>query len=144
MNAASLTFGIKDVVAIVLAVISILGFLYALKNAAKKAQDSNDATRKDFEDYKKATEEKFLHAKNSKKANIQTIMDTIKQNKEEVEKKENQIYSRITEIREEQRTAHEKLAVKIDNVVDMQHTMNTSLAELTGFLKAKRNEPEKD
>jgi gas vesicle protein len=142
MSANDLTFGIKDVVGIVLAIISILGFLYALKRAAEKAQEANATLRKEFDDYKKTVEEKFLHAKNSKKANIQMIMDTIKANKEEVEKKENQIYNRMNEVREEQKLAHDKLSDKIDSVVTMQQTLNTSLAELTGFLKGKRNDPD--
>lgn len=140
MNANDLTFGIKDVVGIVLAIISILGFLYALKRSAEKAQEAQTALKKEFDDYRKSVEEKFLHAKNSKKANIQMIMDTIKTNKEEVEKKENQIYARLNEVREEQKLAHDKLSDKIDNVVTMQQTLNNSVAELTGFLKAKRND----
>lgn len=140
MNAADLTFGIKDVVGIVLAVLAVVGFLYALKRTAEKANEQTSAVKKELDDYKKSVEEKFLHAKNSKKANIQMIMDTIKTNKEEVEKKENQIYARMNEIREEQKLAHDKLSDKIDSVVTMQQTMNTSLAELTGFLKGKRND----
>jgi uncharacterized protein HemX len=140
MNAADLTFGIKDVVGIVLAVLAVVGFLYALKRTAEKANEQTSAVKKELDDYKKSVEEKFLHAKNSKKANIQMIMDTIKTNKEEVEKKENQIYARMNEVREEQKLAHDKLSDKIDSVVTMQQTMNTSLAELTGFLKGKRND----
>lgn len=140
MNAADLTFGIKDVVGIVLAVLAVVGFLYALKRTAEKANEQTSAVKKELDDHKKAVEEKFLHAKNSKKANIQMIMDTIKTNKEEVEKKENQIYARMNEVREEQKLAHDKLSDKIDSVVTMQQTMNTSLAELTGFLKGKRND----
>lgn len=140
MNAADLTFGIKDVVGIVLAVLAVVGFLYALKHTAEKANEQTSAVKKELDDYKKSVEEKFLHAKNSKKANIQMIMDTIKSNKEEVQKKENQIYARMNEIREEQKLAHDKLSDKIDNLVTMQQTMNTSLAELTGFLKGKHND----
>lgn len=140
MNANDLTFGIKDVVGIALAIISILGFLYALKRSAEKATEANTTLKKEFDDYKKSVEEKFLHAKNSKKANIQMIMETIKTNKDEVEKKEHQIYTRLNEVREEQKLAHDKLSDKIDNVVTMQQTLNNSVAELTGFLKAKRND----
>jgi len=140
MNAADLTFNIKDVITIVVAVISILGFLYALKRTSEKSAEETATLKKDLDEYKKAVEEKFLHAKNSKKANIQMIMDIIKTNKEEVEKKENQIYARMNEIREEEKLAHDKLSDKIDSVVTMQQTMNTSLAELTGFLKGKRND----
>jgi len=140
MNVADLTFGIKDVVGIVLAVLAVVGFLYALKRTAEKAKELTSAVKKELDDYKKTVEEKFLQVKNSKKADIQIIMDIIKTNKEEVEKKENQIYARMNEIREEQKLAHDKLSDKIDSVVTMQQTMNTSLAELTGFLKGKHND----
>ena len=94
--------------------------------------------KKDLEDFKASTNEKFIHGKNSKKANIQYIMDAMQKNKDEVDKKESQIYTRISELKQEQQDAHEKLWVKLDTVETMQRAMSTSLAELTGYLKAKR------
>lgn len=137
MNATELTFGTKEVVEIVIGILSIAGFLYAMKRAAEKTKDKLNVIEKDLDHLKKETDEKFLHAKNAKKANIQTIMDSIQKQKEEVDKKEQQIYTRITEIRQEQQDAHEKLWVKLDGVEKMQFSMNTALAELTGYLKAK-------
>jgi hypothetical protein len=144
MNATELTFGTKEVVEIVIGILSIAAFLYAMKRAAEKTKDKLNVIEKDLQDLKKDTEEKFLHAKNAKKANIQTIMESIQKQKEEVDKKEQQIYSRISEIRQEQQDAHEKLWVKLDGVEKMQFSMNTALAELTGYMKAKAQEkPEK-
>jgi predicted transcriptional regulator len=137
MNATDLTFGTKEVVEIVIGILSIAVFLYAMKRAAEKTKDKLDVIEKDLQDLKKDTEEKFLHAKNAKKANIQTVMESIQKQKEEVDKKEQQIYTRISEIRQEQQDAHEKLWVKLDGVEKMQFSMNTALAELTGYLKAK-------
>lgn len=144
MNATELIFGIKEVVEIVLAILGIVGFLYAMKRAAEKTKDKLAVIEKDLDDFKKDTDEKLLHAKNAKKANIQSIMDAINKQKEETEKKEQQIYNRINEMREEQNNVHEKLWVKLDGVEKMQFTMNTTLAELTGYLKAKNQDKKFD
>ena len=97
MDATEITFGIKDVTAIIVGVISVLGFLYALKRNADKATEDAATIKKDLEDFKASANEKFIHGKNSKKANIQYIMDAMQKNKDEVEKKESQIYNRISE-----------------------------------------------
>lgn len=136
MNASELTFGIKDVVAIIVAVISIAGFLYALKKTSDSAKEACDNIKHDLELHKKDTEEKFLHAKNAKKANIQMVMETIKKTEEDIEKKELMLYSRMEEMRKDHKDTQEKLWVKLDSVEKMQHSMSTALAELTGFLKA--------
>lgn len=138
MDATEITFGAKDVAAIIVGVISILGFLYALKRNADTATENAAVIKKDLEDFKASTNEKFIHGKNSKKANIQYIMDAMQKNKDEVEKKESQIYTRISEIRKEQQDAHEKLWLKLDTVETMQRDMSNSLAQLTGYLKAKK------
>lgn len=131
MNANEITFGIKDVAAIVTAVVSILGFLYALKRTADKANEDNLNLKKNMTDFENSTNEKFLHSKNTKKATVQHIMDTI-------DKKESLIYSKITEIKNDQEVAHNKLWTKLDSVEKMQQNISTSLAELTGYLKAKK------
>lgn len=131
MNANDITFGIKDVAAIVTAVISILGFLYALKRTAEKANEDNLTLKKNIEDFKSSTNEKFLHSKNTKKATVQHIMETM-------DKKESLIYSKITEIKNDQEIAHNKLWTKLDTVEKMQHTISNELAQLNGYLKAKK------
>ena len=131
MNANEITFGIKDVAAIVTAVVSILGFLYALKRTADKANDDNLNLKKNMSDFENSTNEKFLHSKNTKKATVQHIMDTI-------DKKESLIYTKITEIKNDQEVAHNKLWTKLDSVEIMQHTISNELAQLNGYLKAKK------
>jgi hydroxylamine reductase (hybrid-cluster protein) len=140
MNANDLTFGIKDVVGIVLAVIALIGFIYALKRTAEKAEEKNTAQDTDIKNLRTEMEEKFLHAKNAKKANIQYIMDVIKQNKEDVEKKETLIYTRMEEIRKEQKEAHGALSAKMDGMNQQLQTINTNLSELTGYIKAKKEQ----
>ena len=137
MNATELTFGIREVIEIALGLIAILAFIYAMKRAAEKNTDKILVVEQTLKEFKEEVEEKFFHTKNAKKANIQIIMDTINKNKEEVDKKEQQIYSRINEIRQEQQDAHEKLWIKLDGVEKMQFAMNTTLSELSGYLKAK-------
>jgi hypothetical protein len=131
MNANEITFGIKDVAAIVTAVVSILGFLYALKRTADKANEDNLNLKKNMSDFENTTNEKFLHSKNTKKATVQHIMDTI-------DKKESLIYTKITEIKSDQEIAHNKLWTKLDTVEKMQHTISNELAQLNGYLKAKK------
>ena len=131
MNANEITFGIKDVAAIVTAVVSILGFLYALKRTADKANEDNLNLKKNMSDFENTTNEKFLHSKNTKKATVQHIMDTI-------DKKESLIYTKITEIKNDQEVAHNKLWTKLDTVEKMQHTISNELAQLNGYLKAKK------
>ena len=54
-------------------------------------------------------------------------------------KKEQNIYTRIGELREEQKSASERLDIKIDAISSSVNSMNASLAELTGYLKAKKD-----
>jgi hypothetical protein len=138
MDANQLTFGIKDVISICVMLLSVLGFIYAIKRSSEKAEDKYIALDTDYKEFKKNMDERFMHGKNSKKANIEQIMNVIDKNKDEVDKKETQIYTRISELKQEQQDAHEKLWVKLDTVENMQRAMSTSLAELTGYLKAKR------
>lgn len=138
MDANELTFGAKDVIGIVIGLISIIGFLYGLKRNSDKATEDTAALRKDYEDFKASTNERFVHGKNSKKANIEQIMNVIDKNKDEVDKKESHIYARINELKQEQQDAHEKLWMKLDSVEKLQREMSNSLAQLNGYLKAKK------
>jgi hypothetical protein len=130
MDASQLTFGIKDVVMIIIGLGSIIAFIYMLKSNSEKAEIKITETNEELEDFKKIVNEKFLHSKNTKKATVQHIMETI-------DKKENLIYSKITEIKNEQEVAHNKLWNKLDSVEKMQQAISNSLSELTGYLKAK-------
>ena len=130
MDASQITFGIKDVVMIIIGLGSIIAFIYMLKSNSEKAEIKITETNEELEDFKKIVNEKFLHSKNTKKATVQHIMETI-------DKKENLIYSKITEIKNEQDVAHNKLWNKLDSVEKMQQAISNSLSELTGYLKAK-------
>lgn len=138
MNADQLTFGLKDIISIGIGLFAIIGFLYAIKRTSEKAEEKYTTLDTNFQDLKKIVDEKLMHERNSKKANTQMIMGIIDKNKEEVDKKETQIYTRIGELKQEQQDAHEKLWVKLDSVETMQRSMSNSLAELTGYLKGKK------
>ena len=130
MNASELTFNIKDVVTIVVGLGSIIGFVYMIKSNTEKTELKINETNDELIEFKKIVNEKFLHSKNTKKATVEYIMDT-------VEKKESSIYSKITEIKNEPEVAHNKLWNKLDAVEKMQQNISNSLSELTGYLKAK-------
>lgn len=130
MDANELTFNIKDVVTIVIGLGSLIGFVYMIKSSTEKTELKITETNDELTEFKKIVNEKFLHSKNTKKATVEYIMDT-------VEKKENLIYTKISEIKNEQEVAHNKLWNKLDSVEKMQQSISNSLAELTGYLKAK-------
>jgi carbonic anhydrase len=151
MNIEDLTFGIKDVVAIIVAIISGAGFVYAIKNQADKnktrmnsldlAQDELQSdTEKSLVTMKTDMDEKFLHAKNAKKANIMAIYEEINRNREEFKEKETQIYIKIEDSRKEQKDSHEKMSVKLDTLGTQMNLISTNLAELTGYIRAKKEE----
>lgn len=121
MEVTSLTFNIKDVLTIIVGVGSLLGFYYALKRSVEKVGN-------ELED---------LEAK--QKNDHHSVMQAMKDHKEDSDKKESLIYKRIDEIKEEQKAAHEKLEVKIDAMSGHLSSMNTSLSELTGYIKAKKD-----
>lgn len=130
MDANELTFNIKDVVTIVIGLGSVIGFVYMIKSSTEKTELKITETNDELDEFKKIVNEKFLHSKNTKKATVEYIMDT-------VEKKENLIYAKISEIKNEQEVAHNKLWNKLDAVEKMQQNISNNLAELTGYLKAK-------
>ena len=120
MEITSLTFNIKDVITIVVGIASFLGFYYALKRELEKV----------------STKAEMIEEKH--KQDHQTVIQAMKDHKEETDKKEELVYKRISEIREEVKDAHGKLEVKIDGIVGSISTMNTNLSELTGYIKAKK------
>jgi len=144
MDVTSLTFGIKDVVAIVAAVISIVSFIFAMKHsneknktrlltAENKIQEHVAANKEALTIFKTEVEEKFMHARNSKKANVMRIY-------EDLTKVEESFQDEIKEIKSEQKTAHDKMSTKLDTLSTQMSTMNSSLAELTGYIRAKKED----
>lgn len=151
MNIQELTFGIKDIVAIAAGIGAVWAFVYAMKSQHEKtttrmntlelAQDNHENdTRKEIADLRKDTDEKFLHAKNAKKANIMAIYDEIHKNKVEFKEKELQIYGKIEDIRKEQKDSHEKMSNKLDTLSTQINLISTNLAEIAGYIRAKREE----
>lgn len=149
MNIQDLTFGIKDVIAIAAAVGAVWAFIYALKsqhdkstarmNSLELAQDEFQGdTIKDMNVLRRETNEKFLHAKNAKKANIMAIYEELNRNKEDFKEKEAQIYTKIEDIRKEQKDSHDKMSTKLDVLSTQMNLMSTNLAELTGYIRAKK------
>jgi len=120
MEITSLTFNIKDVITIVVGIGSFLGFYYALKREVEKVSSKVDS----------------LEEKQEK--DHQSVTEAMKEHKDESSKKEELVYKRINEIRDEVKDAHGKLEVKIDAIVGSLSTMSANLSELTGYIKAKK------
>lgn len=151
MDVTHITFGIKDVVAIVSGVITVVSFVFAIKHnnektqtrlegAEKKIDDTDKYHQRELLDFRKEVDEKFLHAKNAKKANIMAIYEEINRNREDFKEKEGQIYSKIEDIRAEQKVSHDKMSTKLDALATQMSTMNSNLAELTGYIRAKKED----
>lgn len=66
------------------------------------------------------------------------VLDAIKDHKEDSNKKEELIYKRINEIKDEHKDAHSKLEFKIDDMAKNLSSMNTNLSEIAGYIKAKK------
>lgn len=120
MDATSLTFGVKDVITIVIGVCTLLGFYYALKRSVEKVSNDLD----DLEDKQNKDHE--------------AVMNTIKEHRDDSDKREAKIYDNISSIRKEQKDAHDKIEIKIDAITDNLSKLNNNLAELTGYIKAKK------
>lgn len=119
MEVTEITFNIKDVITIILGISSFTGFYYALKRSVEKVSNDLDT----------------LEVK--QKQDTEAIMKTLREQKQDMHNTEEHIYLRINEIREEQKLANDKLETKIDTMSGHLSSMSTSLAELTGYIKAK-------
>jgi hypothetical protein len=121
MEITEITFNVKDVITIVIGISSFTGFYYALKRSVEKVNNDLDS----------------LEIKQKK--DTEAIMSILKEHKENLQTSEEHVYARISEIREEQRNANDKLESKIDSMATHISSMNTCLAELTGYIKAKKS-----
>lgn len=118
MEASTLTFGLKDVITIVVGVGTLIGIYYALKRSVEEVSNDLD----DLEDKQEKDHD--------------NVMIAIKETREDSDKREVKIHDRINTIRNEQKEAHEKFETKIDAITDNINRMNTNLSELTGYIKA--------
>jgi len=120
MEVTQITFNIKDVITIIIGISSFTGLYYALKRSVEKVSlDLN-----------------VLEVK--QKQDTEAIMTTLQDQKKNIRSTEERIDSQIDKIREEQKTANDKLESKMDTMANHLSTMSTSLAELTGYIKAKK------
>jgi hypothetical protein len=122
MESATVLFETRDVVTIVAGVASLSGLYYTLKRAVDKLSTN------------------FTNMQEHHSRDMSTLNESLKETKEDFGKKEQNIYARINEIREEQKSANEKLEYKIDAISTHLTNMNTSLSELTGYIKAKKSD----
>jgi hypothetical protein len=111
---------IRDVVTIIFAVLSLAGLYYALKRSVDRL-------------YNKVTTMEQNHERD-----IELVKESMKETKADIDKREKQVYDRITEIKEEQKSAIDKIEIKIDAISTNLANMNTCLSELTGYIKAKK------
>jgi chaperonin cofactor prefoldin len=74
------------------------------------------------------------------KKDIEKASAKIKEIDNQLQHKETIIYKRMSEIKDEQKADHDKLSVKIDTLNQHMNTISTSLAELTGYIKAKKDD----
>ena len=74
---------------------------------------------------------------NSLKLTLEKMQEEIDGLEEDVNKKETIIYDRMEQIKDEQKKAHEKLDLKMDNLTSHMTTLSNNIAELTGYIKAK-------
>ncbi len=111
---------IRDVVSIIVGVLSLAGLYYALKRSVDRLYNKVNTMEKNHD------------------RDIELVKDGIKEAKLDLDKREKHIYERMTEIKEEQKSAIDKLDVKIDAISINLTAMNTCLSELTGYIKAKK------
>jgi len=110
---------VRDVISIIVAALSLAGLYYALKRSVDKLYN------------------KFNIMEQNHNREVELLKDGLKDVKLDVDKRERHVYERMTEIKEEQKGAIDKLEVKIDAISVNLATMNTCLSELTGYIKAK-------
>lgn len=111
---------IKDIVTLVAAIFSLAGLYYALKRSVDRLYN------------------KVITMEQNHERDVELIKEGMKESKSDIDKREKQIYDRITEIKEEQKNATDKIEIKIDAISTNLTNMNTCLSELTGYIKAKK------
>lgn len=121
MEPGTVFFETRDVITIVVGVASLSGLYYTLKRSVDRLGTN------------------FINMQENHSRDMAALNQSLKETKEDFSKKEQSIYSRISELREEQKTASERLDIKIDAISSSVNSMNASLAELTGYIKAKKD-----
>jgi methyl-accepting chemotaxis protein len=115
MEPGTVFFETRDVITIVVGVASLSGLYYTLKRSVDRLGTN------------------FMNMQENHSRDMANLNQSLKETKEE------NIYTRIGELREEQKTASERLDIKIDAISSSVNSMNAALAELTGYLKGKKD-----
>jgi hypothetical protein len=121
MEPGTVFFETRDVITIVVGVSSLFGLYYTLKRSVDKLATN------------------FINIQDNHSRDMANLNQSLKETKEDFSKKEQSIYTRIGELREEQKSASERLDIKIDAISSSVNAMNAALAELTGYLKARKD-----
>jgi gas vesicle protein len=138
MNIGELIFGLKDVIAIIGGVGSLTGLYYVLKNGVYRAEEKALTAIETIQNMRRDFDDKIIHLKNGKQASIKVLTEDLGEVKQTIKEKEIQIYTKIDQVRDEQKDAHDKLSNKLDTVVSTLGTMSVNIAEMNGYLKAKK------
>ena len=121
MEPGTVFFETRDVITIVVGVASLSGLYYTLKRSVDRLSTN------------------FTNMQENHSRDMASLNQSLKETKDDFSKKEQNIYTRIGELREEQKTSNERLDIKIDAISSSVNSMNASLAELTGYLKGKKD-----
>lgn len=121
MEPSTVFFETRDVITIIVGVASLSGLYYTLKRSVDRLSTN------------------FTNMQENHTRDMASLNQSLKETKEDFSKKEQNIYTRISELREEQKTASERLDIKIDAISSSVNSMNAALAELTGYLKGKKD-----
>ena len=152
-NPTDWQFGFTQVIEIVMVAVSAAGTYWALKrnneknrekieNVEQRSREKIKALEETIDAMEKAANEKFIHARNSKKANVQMLEDKIRRVEDMVEKKETKIYMTLDDVRKEQKEAHGQIAGKMDTVLTQLGSLATTIGRMEGYFQAK-NEKDK-
>jgi hypothetical protein len=121
MEPGTVFFETRDVITIVVGVASLSGLYYTLKRSVDRLSTN------------------FTNMQENHSRDMASLNQSLKETKDDFSKKEQNIYTRIGELREEQKSASERIDIKIDAISSHITAMNAALAELTGYIKAKKN-----
>jgi predicted Holliday junction resolvase-like endonuclease len=117
MNINSIIFELKDVIALTIAVASLLGFYFRLKRQLDKLYIHVDELEKKHNESNKS------------------VMEALEENKKDFEKREINLHDRINEVRNDNINSYQKLESKIDIIFNHLSTITSNLAEITGFIR---------
>ena len=108
-----MVFEFRDIITIVVGTGSLVGTYYALKRSVDRLSTS------------------VKNMDTFHKREITLINDSLRDTKSD-------FYNRLNDMKDEHSKSIEKLDAKIDNITTQTATISANLAELTGYIKAKK------